>query len=133
MMSETPGRFQFHLRKMLIWTAVWAIYLGLLRWGEVRPNQIVVLTVHFAIFLAIRARWGMDPGLKIAMIVGSGLTCCIVFAFMLQGPFHPSMADFMISGGGAATFGGIGGIVSFLIAHTILTCVDRLDSLWKSP
>ncbi len=56
--SKTQRRpFQFSLRKLMIWTAVWAVYLGMMKWLEVPLVGGAVLTTYFAVILAIRIRW----------------------------------------------------------------------------
>jgi hypothetical protein len=65
--------FQFSLRKLMLWTAVWSIYLGVVEWVELPLRDTVILTVYVVVLLAIRIQRGLDPGYKIAFVSGGGL------------------------------------------------------------
>ncbi len=61
--------FQFSLRKLLLRTAGWSAYLGILRWKETWLQADVVFTVYLAALLAIRIEWGYGRGLRFVLYV----------------------------------------------------------------
>jgi hypothetical protein len=74
--SPTQRRpFQFSLRKMLLWTAVWSVYLG---FAQLLGLPFALgLTIYLAILLAIRIKWGYRQG----FFVAARVACLILICF----------------------------------------------------
>ena len=68
--------FQFGLRKLMLWTAVWSVYLGFVQWTGIPPPAAVVFTIYLTVILAIRSRWGYERGSLIAAFGTGILAAC---------------------------------------------------------
>jgi len=129
--------YQFSLRRLLLWTAVWALYLGLLKLGRVSLLGGAALTVYFGIIFAIRIRWGYERGSVWTSTVTSALTA---FLIVCQNIVHlitsPSFWSDVFRGllPGLFIFGFLGfvlGLIAFWIVHWLVRFVDWVDKLME--
>ena len=79
-MSERRPRFQFSLRKLLLWTAVVAIWLGVLKMLDSQPFVLVVLTLRVLIVGSVRAALSpivaAETSVILAMMIKLGYVPC---------------------------------------------------------
>ncbi len=66
-------RFQFTVRKLMLWTTVWAVYLSALRLVDVPLPVAVILTVYLAVILSLRLCLGLKRSLRAVLRVAIGL------------------------------------------------------------
>lgn len=130
--------FHFSLRKLLLWTAVWSVYLGILEWVGIPPRDAVVLTIYLGVILAVRLRWGVDRGSQRAAVV-SRLFCIVVaIAIIWEAPTKPSVNVFslIISIVVAIPVGYLFAIPACLYGYVLVSlvvrAVDWLDNLMKT-
>lgn len=138
--QQARRRFQFSLRKLMLWTAVWAAYLGLIRAAGLGPPAAIALTVFLAVLFVIRLVWGYEKGLKIGALF-AGIVPAAVGGFLIVHmciivPF-PSIPISTVGGimailGMLAVIfliGTILGLYGFLLVHGVMKAVDRADAL----
>lgn len=64
--AETPQRrFQFSLRKLMIWMAVVAVYLSIMRWGGYEAPNTIFFGLWIGVIVAIRTQLGFGRGLRV--------------------------------------------------------------------
>ena len=54
-------RFQFSLRKLMLWMVVWGAYLALARWIGLDQPYGLILTLWLMVILFVRLKWGYSP------------------------------------------------------------------------
>ncbi len=64
---RSPPR-QFSLRKLILWTAACAIYLGGLRIVSLEPVQAITLTIWLFVLLGVRFFFSVKRGLLIVVL-----------------------------------------------------------------
>jgi hypothetical protein len=126
--------FQFSLRELLLWTAVWSVYLGIVCSAGMSLSAAMMVTVSLAILLVFRIRHGRKRFLRNAVICVSGLSFACIGTVLLDvmvlppGNASPIMVSvptvclvllFLILGGC--------GVVDLLVSS-----VDWLDNLMKT-
>ena len=124
-------RFQFSLRKMMLWTAVWAIYLGIVRLLGMWLPIAVCLTIYLAILLFLRLNWGQDRGVILAFRV-TGLTLACVGATIIiwgfaTGGFFAGFASVLFSIA-VCLLGLYLGLWGFLLVHAVASALDSIDN-----
>lgn len=128
--------FQFSLRKLMLWTAVWGLYLGVLRLVPMPLLAAVCLTVYLAILLPIRVRWGYARGLRIALagtvltLVGLAETCILVDHFTGRSPGNTADSQVVLSP--AFFLGLLFAAVGFVFVHVLVVVVNWIDSLMET-
>ena len=135
--SPTQRRpFQFSLRKLLLWTAVWSVYLGFVRWMGMPLPITVGLTVCLATHLATRFLMGFYRGLRFWGHVTSGIFFVLSVllllgtALMLGSPTDgSSFAVMMMYLALFVAFCLLGG---FLCVCVVVRTVDWLDELMRT-
>ena len=78
--------FQFSLRKTMLWTAVWSVYLGAVEWVEMPLPVAVGLTMYLALLLLVRINWGFGRSLRIAVSITGLLVALCLAAVVIVGP-----------------------------------------------
>ena len=134
--------FQFSLRKLLLWTAVWSIYLGIVKWVGIWLALSVEtwlvfslgLTIYLVALLAVRMKWGCERGLRIAVTFMVGLPLLLVgallFWLMVISPvdFVQNMVFLPL-----LCFSGFFlGWYGFLFVHCVVRAVNWLDNLMET-
>lgn len=80
-------RFQFSLRKLMPWTAAWAVCLSVLRLllvcfaavGVQAPLSVaVILTMYLAVLLPIHIKWKSEQSARIAVLGTFVAVACLV-------------------------------------------------------
>jgi len=118
--------FQFSLRKLMLWTAVWAIYLGFVRWVKMPLPLALILTIYLAGLVVLRIKWGYERGLQIAYLtsLGIGLLLGLVIGVLERIP-EDSYAILPL-------LGLLLGFVGFHLVHFAMRAVDWIDSLMET-
>jgi hypothetical protein len=116
-MSETRPRFQFGLRKLLLWTAVLALLLGV---AQMLGELGAFLACGIIIVFVIRTTAGSIVALAFAE--GLGIGAMIGHSF----PITPIQ---MIIG---CVLGSVVGLIVFCIAEVSCRAVDWADNLMAS-
>ena len=128
-----PNRrpFQFSLRKLMLWTTVWSVYLSIVCSLKLWPPAAVAIAIHLAALSVIRVRWGFGSGVRIAVAFWSGLafTC---FEGMLvlspEGPPSEVVGVVLVF----FCFGYLFGLLCFPLVHFLVRTVDWLDTLLQT-
>ncbi len=114
----------------MIWTAVWAMYLGIVRLLGMWLPFALGLTIYLGVLLAIRVKWGYEPGLKIACVTMLGL--CLGFGCgVLEGI---TMGSTIYQHGYAILplLGLLVGFAGFFFVHGVVLAVDWFDDLMRT-
>ncbi len=130
-MNPGRGTFQFSLCKLLLWTAVWAVYLGFLKAIEANLPFAVMLTLCLISILAVRIKWGLR-GIPIATLVVSG--CFVAMSLAVEvatGDTEPVAVWHRILFHGVLVypFAIALAIGCYFIVHFVVIAVDRIDKL----
>jgi hypothetical protein len=130
-------RFQFGLRKLLLWTVVLALYLGILSLVGFEPWVSVFATLCLGIVVVVRVSFGPRAGcvcsaamLLVPILCLSGLA---IISEALSGSFGTREAALWAQG----LLFGIGaccalGLAVFLLVELVVRAVDWADSLLES-
>ncbi len=127
--EKRQRRFQFSLRKLMLWMAVWGIYLAFFgRWAG--TPLAAGIAAYLTMIAVIRLQWGLKPGwLIVEVVTGCGLGLFL----SLRNP----RPDWLFLGLPLAVwsfavgfFAGFSmGFVAFLFVHVMTFVVDLVD-LW---
>ena len=133
-------QFQFNLRKLMLWMVVWGAYLSLCRLMNVGAHAAVIATLWFAVVVAIRLKWSLRQGWKIATCTGLGFS--VVLAAWIGLSFCRSGSATLILSNARSLFGVfvVGGILigpfvalyTFIAADLVVRAVDWLDALMQT-
>ena len=74
-------RFQFGLRKMLLWTVVVALWLGLCKWLAMELPGIVMIMSWLVVVAGARLMWNV----RVAFLVSAAWLPIFMFAYFLWG------------------------------------------------
>jgi hypothetical protein len=133
--DQRQRRFQFSLRKLLLWMAVLAVYLGVLRLITA-PVSFTLITISWlAVIVAVRMKWGARRALAVA-ITGTALCLCVFLvavAWIDAGQFRPPLLGriILVMPEGFLVGAFIGLCVS-VVAELSLRFVDFLDGLMQT-
>ncbi len=122
---------QFSLRKLMLWTAVWAGYLGVLRLVPMPTNAGVCLTALLGTLLVFRVGWGFERGMAIAVCVTVGIAICLGVAYWVMRGGLDVLGLFVSMA--ILCLGGV--VVSFwgwLFVHAVVVVVDWIDDLMRT-
>ncbi len=139
-------RFQFSLRKLLLWTAVWAACLStfrfMLRYFTALniPDAMslaVGLTIYLGVLLPIRIKWGSERGARIAVLGTVLALACwaevTVAVDYLTGQSFGYLVEAQLA---IAVLASITGLflsaVGFVFVHILVTIVDWLDNVMRT-
>jgi hypothetical protein len=123
--QKTQRRFQFSLRKLLLWMAVCAEVLGLLRWAELPTELTVAVELWLGMILVIRLALPFDFGVLVA--VAASACFCTAGVLWFENGSHVLIAVFL-----GGSLGGATGISGFHSASLLIWIVDRIDTLLTS-
>lgn len=127
--------FQFSLRKLLLWTAVWSAWLGFVRWSMIQLPIAVGLTIYLATILVVRVRWGYERSSRIAVPAAGVVAFCIAVPLLIPPWTNPApSADkililILFITMMSCAIGTFVGLSSFLLVHAVVCAVDWLDNL----
>jgi hypothetical protein len=135
--------FQFSLRKALLWTAVWSVYLGIVRWVgiwlafsvEIWLAFSVGLTIYLAALFAVRIKWGYERGLEIVRSAAGLLVvpCVVVLllGLLLGALLSPVniLIDLVMVVFALGALGIFFGVPGLTCVHFVMRAVDWLDNL----
>ena len=76
--------FQFSLRKALLWTAVWSVYLDWVRWAGMLLSTAVSVTLCLVALLVVRIKWGFDRGFLITLVITGLAVASLVASDMIR-------------------------------------------------
>ena len=127
---DKSGARQFSLRKLFLWIAVCAVYLGILRLAGTEPISAIVVTVWLAVpvILIGRLSWGLRGGL-IAVVV-----MAIVLGFVVSlSATSKTLPFYYIFATTVAFFGIPVGVLAYLFISAGVCLVNWLDSLGRKP
>ncbi len=117
-------RFQFSLRKLMLWMVVCAAYLGILRWADMATSNAIFISVWLGVILLIRLTLTGDRGLLLALGVSVPYLACWIF-------FREPDSYFLW----VCLFGAIGfllGFIFFVVASFVVGAVNAVDALMQS-
>lgn len=131
----------------MLWTAIWAAYLGVLRLlliylgalGVPSPRSVgVSLTVYFVVLLPIRIQWGFARGLWIALLGTVLFLGCFAEASIIVNHFTGRSSETILESQWALypcfSLGRFFGTFGFVFVHTLVVAVEWIDSsLQRKP
>jgi hypothetical protein len=128
--DDTKARrrpLQFSLRKLMLWTLVWAVYLTFFV-RQVRTYDAIFFTVELVLIAAIRLKWGLDSGMKVAALANGVCLGCIGVYFRANLSFLFLPVVFLSS----FAVGAITGWIAIWLIEGLVRCVDLLDNWMES-
>ncbi len=131
----TPKRrpFQFSLRKLLPWTAVWSVYLGVMRSVGLPLSTAMSVTICLVILFFARIKLGFKRGLRF----WNRILCAAVFiwlgAVFLFGIWQSSWNVPLMMGFPPFDWliGAVLGMGGLTLVHFVMYAVDWLDNLMQ--
>lgn len=123
MTDATPKRrpFQFSLRKLLLWTAVVALYLGVVKWAGANLPTAGEVTAGLVLVVSIRLAVGYVRSL-VAAVAGPGILFAIAW---LTGAYDDSLARLLRSFAWTV----LTMLVSLTAVHIVIVLVNVADRL----
>lgn len=120
--------FQFSLRKLMLWTAVWALYLGIV--ARLRLPAAVVLTIYLMALLAVHTKWGFEQGvLRSTLITGFVVGAVSTVVGLVTGWSAVEILAYMPL---ACIVGLVLGLFSSLVVYFVASAVDWIDDLMQT-
>jgi hypothetical protein len=130
---------------MLLWTAVWSVYLGTLQWvGMLLAFSVeellgfsVGLTIYLAALCAVRIKWGYERGLEIVRSAARLLVvpCVVVLLLgLLLGALlsHVNILIDLVLVMDVFALGIFFGVPGLICVHFVMRAVDWLDHLMET-
>jgi hypothetical protein len=115
-------RFQFGVRRLLLWTVVIAVYLSVVKWLRMDLMLFAVLTAWLGIVAGVKARFGSMAAFVVSILAGAVVGGWEAYVTFLAGGL-PAASDwaavvflFVL---GYALWGGVE------VAFGAVDCVDR--------
>lgn len=121
----TGRRFQFGLRKLLLWTAVVAMFLGLLGMIEVALSTLLILTSWATIVGVARAIFNTEVAGLMSVAIGVVLGVWLTF---LVSPFSVGVFSYAVY----AMMFGLFGLFVCVFVEVAFRAVDWLDNLIRT-
>jgi hypothetical protein len=115
---QSRGRFQFSLRKLMIWTAVLGAYLGVMQWAKFGITATVIFGLSLAAAVVIRLTLRVGPGLLLTSWLSNFGIVGLRFGF-------PPWGD-------AISYGLLFMIVLLIPASIVLWAVNKIDALMQT-
>ena len=125
-MAETRRRFQFGLRKLLLWTVVLALYLGVARMLGMPPIALAVLTLWIAVVAGLRAAFGPVVAAIVSPAIGAVLGGWFEYTGPALDPPGPSPL------GPGIALGGLFGCVLFAAVELSCRAVNWADNVMRT-
>jgi hypothetical protein len=113
-------RFQFSLRKLMLWMVVWGAYLALARW--IGPDQPfgLILTLWLMVILFVRLKWGYSPkGRRVACHLTGFIT--VSWIAFLQLADQPDLRAGWL---GRCSLLAVGWLVGYLVGFNAFLIAD---------
>ena len=116
--QDKSGARQFSLRKLMLWIAVCAVYLDVVRLTGIGLAPATLVTVWLAMGLVGRLVWGLRgafaaiycvPFIPIFLLLWKGVTAPFVFSFLVI----------------------FSGLIPLLIVHLVVLFVDWIDTIGR--
>jgi len=134
--DQRQRRFQFSLRKLLLWMAVLAVYLGVLRLITANVSVVLISICWLTVIVAVRMKWGARRACFVAI---TGTVFCLSVASAATywidfGPFHGDKFGRRMTGYMPLMFlvGAFIGLYVFLVVELSIGFVDFLDRLMQT-
>ena len=118
-------RFQFSLRKLMLWTLIWAVYLTCFV-RQVWTQDAIFFTVELVLIAAIRLKWGLSPGMKVAALANGVCWGCIVVFSHAYTIILPVVFLWWF------LLGALTGWIAIWLIEGLVRCVDLLDNWMES-
>jgi uncharacterized membrane protein len=134
--EKRQRRFQFSLRKLMLWMAVLGVYMGIMRSSGMGTTHSLGLALYLAGLAVVRLKWGYRPGYEIgANATGIGVACWLVhlmgYRFHLPKDAEEWLHLFVYFFGGYA-HGVVLGFIAFVAVHSVVSAVDKIDTLMQA-
>lgn len=124
--AKPERRFQFTLRKLLLWVAVVALCLGIPSACGQNPLIWVLLTCWCAVIGILRWNFGRVPA-AYASVVGAAILTSVAYA--VGDPLQP--VQYMVAGFAGLVTGIPIGFVLFVVLELASTVVNWIDGLFN--
>jgi hypothetical protein len=115
---ERP-RFQFSLRKLLLWVAIEAVLLGTLKMLGLNAVGLTVATLWVAVVALARVACGGTPAVILSQLGGIALAICLWRVLPID---DPTVTLLVVLGGGA-------GLIPIVFVEIAQRGVDWVDGL----
>ena len=138
--TKSQRRFQFSLRKLLLWMAVWAAWLGIVRVLAPGGFYAVIMTACLVGLVLIRLKWGRLQGWGIAAFA-SAIALSIIFIAdaLREPPGNPTPDQFyryltlLAPLPMLLVAGGLAGLCVFFPVDVVVRVVNAVDVLLARP
>lgn len=129
--DERRRGLQFGMRKLLWWTALAAVWLGLFRMVGMTPTAIACIAGWVAVNAVLRCAFGSPVLCVFSVAAGAIAGCGIVLAKCLSGAgFSGGPRVFYLPA--AALFGGYAGFLSYVVLEVAFCTIGLPDGLLRS-
>ena len=122
-MQRQRRRFQFGLRKLLLWTVALSVYLGILRMLQCHPVLVVVLTCWVGAVAVVRVAIGWKWAAVVSAVGG---------AILLGIPAYQARGDDSDLVGNLLLAAIVGGLAVLAVVHVIACTIDWADNLMRA-
>lgn len=120
--------FQFSIRKLMLWTAVWALYLGVV--SNFWLPAAGILTIYLLSLLAIRMIWGLDKGMSRAILITGVI---VAVGTLVVTPYTRLTAlEITVWILFLTYLGLLFGLYGFLFVHFVALAVDWVDDRMRT-
>ncbi len=126
--SESPPRhrrWQFSIRALLIWTAVVALYFGVLRILQAEMNVIVALTCWIVVGWSIRVLVGVKAAVVASFVAGA---VCVLPAVQAARHPGPSTGELITMSAFGMLIGGWIAGTPLLAMELVAIFINRIDT-----
>ena len=110
----------------MLWVAVLAVYLGVLRWTEIPLIAVLVLTVCLTVIIIAWIWWGLRGGVIAVSVISVGHACLAVSSGR---PWE--WGDMIVDFGVILLISGAVGLLGLFCVDIAAHLVDWLDSLGR--
>jgi hypothetical protein len=123
--AKPHRRFQFSVRKLMLWMVALAVYLAFFV-RLVGTPLVVFVTIYFAVIAVIRMTWAPKKCLAIATLFSGTGWGCLWLDFCVTDTAHYSSQELPLS---VCVFviGLVVGLIAFGLVHGVVRCVNSLD------
>ncbi len=137
--GKSERRFQFSLRKLLLWTTAVAVLLGVLQMMEIGATGVAVVLAGIAILGVLRSAFDPRQALILWTLVSAIAGVIIIAASAIwelvnaNGPSHTEIVlDVTWLSFWGIVFGGAIGGITYTLTDAACGFLDWLDSLMQS-
>jgi hypothetical protein len=116
------------LRKLLLLTAVVAVYLGAMRWAGMPATAIVFCGAWFSIIVVLRIKFGLYRGFVYTVCIWAVLAAVVAAYWDSTGPGEGPLMSSIIG----LAVGTAQAVYGYLLVSLAVLAVDKIDTLLRT-